>query len=109
MFNVILPKLDLDKASDDHICLMFLRIFYVLKGVCSQIFFFFQEHSLLGMKFKNPIGIAAGYDKNGECVEGLFRMGFGFVEIGSVTPKPQLGNEKPRLFRISKANAIINR
>lgn len=61
------------------------------------------------MKFKNPIGIAAGYDKNGECVEGLFRMGFGFVEIGSVTPKPQLGNEKPRLFRISKANAIINR
>ncbi|XP_020593681.1 dihydroorotate dehydrogenase (quinone), mitochondrial [Phalaenopsis equestris] len=62
-----------------------------------------------GRKFRNPIGLAAGFDKNAEAVEGLLGLGFGFVEIGSVTPMPQEGNPKPRIFRLPKEGAIINR
>ncbi|BFZ19833.1 hypothetical protein BsWGS_22873 [Bradybaena similaris] len=62
-----------------------------------------------GRSFSNPIGMAAGYDKHAEAVDGLFKMGFGFVEIGSVTPEPQEGNPKPRVFRLSEDEAIINR
>nr|CAD7392759.1 unnamed protein product [Timema cristinae] len=61
------------------------------------------------LNFKNPVGIAAGFDKQGEAIECLHNIGFGFVEIGSVTPKPQPGNEKPRVFRLDKDKAIINR
>lgn len=63
----------------------------------------------LGMKVKNPVGLAAGLDKNGECIDAFAAMGFGFIEIGTVTPKPQAGNDKPRLFRLKDADAIINR
>ncbi|KAG0474692.1 hypothetical protein HPP92_014378 [Vanilla planifolia] len=62
-----------------------------------------------GRKFINPIGLAAGFDKNAEAVEGLLGLGFGFVEVGSVTPMPQEGNPKPRIFRLPKYGAIINR
>ncbi|XP_043267144.1 dihydroorotate dehydrogenase (quinone), mitochondrial isoform X1 [Venturia canescens] len=62
-----------------------------------------------GLKFENPLGMAAGFDKQGEVVKGLTKTGFGFVEIGSVTPKPQFGNPKPRVFRLVNDNAIINR
>ncbi|XP_017889503.1 uncharacterized protein LOC108630623 [Ceratina calcarata] len=61
------------------------------------------------MQFKNPVGMAAGFDKQGEAVEGLHKIGFSFVEIGSVTPKPQPGNPKPRLFRLLEDNAVVNR
>lgn len=61
------------------------------------------------MSFRSPIGIAAGFDKNGEAVKSLEQIGFGFVEIGSVTPEPQEGNDKPRLFRLFEDKAIINR
>lgn len=64
---------------------------------------------LFGLTFPNPVGLAAGWDKNGECIDALFRMGFGFVEVGTVTPKPQVGNPKPRLFRIPEKQALINR
>lgn len=67
------------------------------------------QTSAFGLKFKNPIGIAAGFDKNGEAVDGLYKMGFGFVEVGTITPKPQEGNPKPRLFRLTADHAIINR
>ncbi|XP_026022100.1 dihydroorotate dehydrogenase (quinone), mitochondrial [Astatotilapia calliptera] len=67
------------------------------------------EVNVLGLKFKNPIGIAAGFDKHGEAVDGLYKLGFGFVEVGTVTPKPQEGNPKPRVFRLTADNAIINR
>uniref|UniRef100_I3J4H4 Dihydroorotate dehydrogenase (quinone), mitochondrial n=1 Tax=Oreochromis niloticus TaxID=8128 RepID=I3J4H4_ORENI len=67
------------------------------------------EVSVLGLRFKNPIGIAAGFDKHGEAVDGLYKLGFGFVEVGTVTPKPQEGNPKPRVFRLTADNAIINR
>ncbi|KAG8043921.1 hypothetical protein GUJ93_ZPchr0458g22424 [Zizania palustris] len=62
-----------------------------------------------GRKFTNPIGLAAGFDKNAEAVEGLLGMGFGFVEVGSVTPLPQEGNPKPRIFRLRDHGAVINR
>ncbi|CAL1329417.1 quinone-dependent dihydroorotate dehydrogenase [Candidatus Providencia siddallii] len=62
----------------------------------------------MGLHFKNPLGLAAGLDKNGECIDVFGAMGFGFIECGTITPKPQIGNNKPRLFRITKANAFIN-
>ena len=65
--------------------------------------------SVMGIDFPNPIGLAAGLDKNGECICAFNAMGFGFVEVGTVTPRPQPGNDKPRLFRLPSANAIINR
>ncbi|MCE0492555.1 quinone-dependent dihydroorotate dehydrogenase [Vibrio salinus] len=63
----------------------------------------------MGLTFKNPVGLAAGLDKNGECIEAFGAMGFGFVEVGTVTPRPQPGNDKPRLFRLIEAEGIINR
>ncbi|MBV98710.1 Dihydroorotate dehydrogenase (quinone), mitochondrial, partial [Eschrichtius robustus] len=68
-----------------------------------------NEVRVLGHKFRNPVGIAAGFDKHGEAVDGLYKMGFGFVEIGSVTPKPQEGNPRPRVFRLPEDQAVINR
>ncbi|GAA0687152.1 quinone-dependent dihydroorotate dehydrogenase [Marinobacterium maritimum] len=64
---------------------------------------------VMGIRFPNPVGLAAGLDKNGTAVDGLAAMGFGFVEVGTVTPRPQPGNPKPRLFRIPEHQAIINR
>ena len=65
--------------------------------------------TVAGLSLPNPIGLAAGLDKNGEALRGLSRLGFGFVECGSVTPRPQPGNPKPRLFRLSEDRAVINR
>lgn len=65
--------------------------------------------TVAGLRLSNPIGLAAGLDKNGEALHGLARLGFGFVECGSVTPRPQPGNPRPRLFRLSEDRAIINR
>lgn len=67
------------------------------------------EREVFGLKFKNPVGLAAGFDKNAELVDELACLGFGFVEIGTVTPLPQGGNEKPRLFRLKPDQALINR
>lgn len=64
---------------------------------------------VFGLSFPNPVGLAAGLDKNGQCIDAFASMGFGFIEVGTVTPKPQAGNPKPRLFRLPEANAIINR
>ncbi len=64
---------------------------------------------LAGLKFANRVGLAAGLDKNARCIDGLAAMGFGFVEVGTVTPKAQPGNPKPRMFRLPQANALINR
>ncbi|MDA8483104.1 quinone-dependent dihydroorotate dehydrogenase [Pseudomonas resinovorans] len=64
---------------------------------------------VMGLEFPNPVGLAAGLDKNGDAIDGFAQLGFGFVEIGTVTPRPQPGNPKPRLFRLPQAEAIINR
>src|SRR5262245_28945875 len=63
----------------------------------------------MGLEFPNPVGLAAGLDKHAEHVDDLAALGFGFLELGGVTPRPQPGNPKPRLFRIPEAEAIINR
>lgn len=63
----------------------------------------------MGIQFPNPVGLAAGLDKNGAYIDALASLGFGFIEIGTITPRPQAGNPQPRLFRLPKANAIINR
>lgn len=67
------------------------------------------EKTVFGLTFENPVGIAAGFDKNATLYNYLGKMGFGFVEVGTITPKPQPGNPKPRLFRITKDKALINR
>ena len=68
-----------------------------------------DPRTAMGLTFPNPVGLAAGLDKNGEAIDALAALGFGFVEIGTVTPLPQPGNPKPRLFRIPEAQGIINR
>ncbi len=67
------------------------------------------ENTLWGLKFPNPVGLAAGFDKNAEVIAPSFKLGFGFVEVGTVTPKPQHGNPKPRIFREPGHEAVINR
>jgi dihydroorotate dehydrogenase len=67
------------------------------------------RQTVAGLNLANPVGMAAGYDKNAEVPEALLRLGFGFTEIGTVTPRPQAGNERPRIFRLVKDGAVINR
>ena len=67
------------------------------------------EREVFGLKFKNPVGLGAGFDKNASMVEDLTNFGFGFIEVGTVTPLPQPGNDKPRMFRLPKDEALINR
>lgn len=66
------------------------------------------ERTVMGLRFPNPVGLAAGFDKDGTCIDGLAALGFGFLEVGTVTPLPQRGNPKPRLFRLPQAEALIN-
>ena len=68
-----------------------------------------KPRKVMGLIFDNPVGLAAGLDKNADCIDGLGRLGFGFVELGTVTPRPQPGNPKPRMFRLEEKQAIINR
>src|SRR4051812_35848643 len=65
------------------------------------------ERTVMGLRFPNPVGLAAGLDKNGEYIDALGALGFGFIEVGTVTPRPQPGNPKPRLFRLLEAGAVI--
>jgi dihydroorotate dehydrogenase len=67
------------------------------------------ERTVMGLRFKNPVGLAAGFDKDGESYAAMQQLGFGFVEVGTATPLPQSGNPKPRLFRLPKDRALINR
>lgn len=68
-----------------------------------------KEVRTLGLKFQHPVGLAAGLDKNGDYLDALSKLGFSFIELGTVTPRPQKGNPKPRLFRLPQAQALINR
>ena len=85
----------------------------LLGGTPMDIFFRQQLLSrpveVMGLRFDNPVGLAAGLDKDGEAIDALGAMGFGFIEVGTVTPRPQPGNDKPRLFRVIPAEGIINR
>ncbi|MDB5841874.1 MAG: quinone-dependent dihydroorotate dehydrogenase [Herminiimonas sp.] len=68
-----------------------------------------DPRTVMGLNFPNPVGLAAGLDKDGAYIDGLAALGFGFIEVGTVTPRPQAGNPRPRMFRLPQANAIINR
>lgn len=109
----ILFRFDAEKVH--HFICGILKFFFQIPGtpfISRQLFNFEHpslEREVFGLKFKNPVGLAAGFDKNAELVDELACLGFGFVEIGTVTPKPQDGNEKPRLFRLKPDHAIINR
>ncbi|HLX00642.1 MAG TPA: dihydroorotate dehydrogenase (quinone), partial [Trinickia sp.] len=65
--------------------------------------------TVMGLTFRNPVGLAAGLDKDGACIDGFAQLGFGFIEVGTVTPRAQPGNPRPRMFRLPPAGAIINR
>ncbi len=87
-----------------------LNKLYLTRFICSKNLFIKNERiEIAGLCFKNRVGIAAGLDKNAEYIDALADFGFGFIEVGTVTPRPQVGNPKPRLFRLEKNEAIINR
>ncbi len=86
--------------------------FSIIKKIIKQQFQYNHsslKKNIFGLQFKNPVGLGAGFDKNALYLNELETLGFGFVEIGTVTPKPQSGNTKPRLFRLPKDKALINR
>ncbi len=98
-----------------HFTFNFLKLAGKVPGLMKLISSFHQienkklERTLFGITFKNPVGLAAGFDKDARLIDELSTFGFGFIEIGTLTPKPQPGNEKPRLFRLPKDQAVINR
>ena len=112
-FKNILFQLQPEEAH--HFVTRNLKNYAAFPGVGKLLDKFYQynqpslEREVFGIKFKNPIGLAAGFDKNAEYIEELNHFGFGFIEIGTVTPKPQPGNDAPRMFRLVEDEAIINR
>lgn len=104
MYALIRPLLwGLDPEKGHRLSLLALRTGLLRQRVP------LLEKKILGLTFPNPLGLAAGFDKDGEAMAGCFNLGFGFVEIGTVTPKPQLGNPKPRIFRDFATGAVLNR
>ena len=108
LIRTLLFKLDAEKAH--HMALSAMKLAHV-SGLSSLLFKnkIHDPFEILGLQFTNRVGLAAGLDKNAEYIDALSNAGFGFIEVGTVTPKPQPGNEKPRLFRIVPAEGIINR
>tara|TARA_B100000123_G_C25713730_1_gene421135 strand:- start:63 stop:1109 length:1047 start_codon:yes stop_codon:yes gene_type:complete len=110
MFSILRPyifSLDPEVAHD-------LAIKSLKANILPKSFFNVEEEEMLetnlfGQKISNPIGLAAGFDKSAEVYNSLFKFGFGFIEVGTITPKQQLGNPKPRIFRLEKDQALINR
>ena len=110
MFSILKPfifKIDPEMAHD-------LAIKSLKYNFLPEKLFYVENEEILktnlfGKEIKNPIGLAAGFDKSAEVYNEIFKLGFGFVEVGTVTPKQQYGNEKPRVFRLEKDQALINR
>src|SRR5687768_16573245 len=116
MYKIIRPFLFLvDPEKINHFVFAALRFKSRIPGFKSKLKLLYDfkhprlERTLFGLKFANPVGLAAGLDKDAKLIDELSELGFGFVEIGTLTPKPQAGNEKPRLFRLPKDQALINR
>jgi dihydroorotate dehydrogenase len=113
---IVRPVLFLfDPERIHHLVFQLLRIKGSIPGFnrfLASVFAFESprlERTVLGLRFKNPVGLAAGFDKDAKLIDELSCFGFGFIEIGTLTPKPQYGNEKPRLFRLQADGALINR
>jgi dihydroorotate dehydrogenase len=104
-----------DPEKIHHFTFKLLKVGGKIPGLNSFFRKFFSvnspelEKEIFGLKFKNPVGLAAGFDKDAKLINELSAFGFGFIEIGTLTPKPQVGNDKPRLFRLPKDKALINR
>ncbi|WP_291402589.1 quinone-dependent dihydroorotate dehydrogenase [Daejeonella sp.] len=116
MYELIKPLLfKFDPESIHHVVTGGLRRVNRIWGVKSLLKNLYQfedkrlEREVMGLKFKNPVGLAAGFDKNATLIEDFAELGFGFIEIGTVTPLPQPGNEKPRMFRLPQDEGLINR
>ena len=111
MYALLRPALfKLDPETAHHLTLKGLNTLNTL-GLSSLVAARIQDdpRTVMGLSFPNPVGLAAGLDKNGEYINGLAALGFGYIEIGTITPLPQPGNPLPRLFRLPEAQAIINR
>ena len=106
MYSALRPllfKMEAERAHDLALsALSYLPQFYFRKPQGMPV-------KAMGLDFPHPVGLAAGLDKNGEYLDGLAKIGFSSIELGTVTPRPQEGNPKPRLFRLPEAQAIINR
>lgn len=111
MYTLLRPLLfALDAESAHHLTLASLRLAArsgMLRALVGGIAP--APRQVMGLDFPNPVGLAAGLDKNGEYIDALAALGFGFLEIGTVTPRPQPGNPRPRMFRLPRARAVINR
>ena len=110
MFNFLRPfifNLDPEKAHD--LAIKSLKYNFIPQKLFSVENEEVLNTKLFGKEVQNPIGLAAGFDKSAEVYNEIFKLGFGFVEIGTVTPKKQYGNQKPRIFRLEKDSALINR
>ena len=103
----ILFKLDAERAHD--LTLVGLKTLDTLGLLINKTKSITDPTQVMGLTFNNKVGLSAGMDKNGDYIHCLGNLGFGFLEIGTVTPKPQYGNPKPRMFRIPETDGIINR
>jgi len=110
MFSIFRPYIfSLDPEAAHDLAINSLKFNFLPKSVFTVNDEEILETNLFNEKIPNPIGLAAGFDKSAEVYNSLFKLGYGFVEVGTVTPKRQLGNPKPRIFRLEKDEALINR
>lgn len=113
LLKPILFRMRPEKAHHFTVGMLKLTLAIPLVGWMYRLVFQYKspalEKEVFGLTFKNPVGLAAGFDKDGKYFKDMAALGFGFIEIGTVTPKPQSGNEKPRLFRLPADEGLINR
>ena len=109
MFSLLRPFIfSLDPETAHDLAIKSLKFNFLPESLLSVENEEMLKINLFGKEIKNPIGLAAGFDKNAEVYNEIFKLGFGFVEVGTVTPNSQVGNEKPRVFRLKEDQAIIN-
>ena len=110
MFSILRPYIfSLDPEVAHDLAIKSLKLNFLPKSIFNVDDENLLETNLFNQKIPNPIGLAAGFDKSAEVYNSLFRFGYGFIEVGTVTPQRQLGNPKPRIFRLEKDKALINR
>ena len=110
MFSIFKPYIfSLDPEAAHDLAIKSLKFNILPKNIFSVENEEILETNLFNQKLPNPIGLAAGFDKSAEVYNSLFKLGYGFVEVGTITPRRQLGNPKPRIFRLEKDQALINR
>ena len=110
MFSILRPYIfSLDPEAAHDLAIKSLKFNFLPESFFKVENEEILETNLFGKKLSNPIGLAAGFDKSAEVYNSLFKLGFGFVEVGTITPRRQLGNTKPRIFRLEKDKAMINR